>query len=312
LHRASSQRTIAVVSETPVPAWPKWKRRLWRVGRVVLLVYVGLICVNCMFQEQLIFPGTSSQGQKHAQIETTQAGDIVFLNTSRGDKIAVLFGKAVNQDHPETRPTLIFFYGNAMCLADAKDFCRGWRKLGANVLGVEYPGYGMSSGKAGEQALYAAADAAYDYLLSRPDIDKTKIIPVGLSIGTGVAIDLASRRPVAALALFAPYTSLDDLARHVMPFLPTGLILKHHFRNEQKIADLDMPILIAHGENDSIIPVEMSHRLVKAATKARVTTLFIDADHNDLFEVGGEQLDAALGKLIQQVMDRADASRGSP
>lgn len=268
-----------------------------------------------MLQEWVIFPGRQTQGRKYAIVNPHPDSELAELKTALGDRIYVLFGKARSPDgsirsDSATRPTLIFFYGNAMCLRDAVDFCRWWRKLGANVLGVEYPGYGMSSGKPGEKSFYAAADAAYDYLLSRHDVDKTRIIPLGLSIGTGVAVELACRRPVAALALFAPFTSLDDLASDVLPWLPTSWILRHHFRNEQKIASLELPILIAHGRHDSIIPQQMSLKLVKAAKKnAQITTVFVDADHNDLFDLAGDELDRALAAFIEQVSHSPPAQR---
>ena len=241
-------------------------------------------------------------------VQPTKSTEVVALKTSTGDQIYTLFGKATKPDRspdPDSasRPSLIYFYGNAMCLADTTELCRDWRQLGANVLAVEYPGYGMSSGKAGEAPFYAAAEAAYDYLAARPDIDKTKIIPFGQSLGTGVAVELATRRPVAGLALFSAYTSMDDMARLVLPIMPTWLILRHHFRNEQKIENLHCPILIVHGNHDSIIPVEMSHRLAAAAKNARVTELYVDSDHNDVFEKAGKEADEALAKLIEQVAE---------
>jgi pimeloyl-ACP methyl ester carboxylesterase len=294
------------MTQSPPTSGGQSKTRL-RIGRLLrdaLIIYLAVMLIVSMLQEWLIFPGHASQGKKYALVNPPMDSELVPLKTSTGDQIYVLFC----QNHTPGRPTLIFFYGNAMSLADAVGFCEGWRKLGANVLGVEYPGYGMSSGKPSEKAFYAAADAAYDYAVSRNDIDKTKIIPVGLSLGSGVAVDLASRKPVAGLMLFAAYTSLDDVAHKQLPWLPTSLILRHHFNSLQKIADLKIPILIAHGTHDSIIPTEMSHRLVAAATNAQVTSLFVDSDHNDLFELAGKQLDAAMAKFIEQIAS-ADNSR---
>ncbi|HEY7089341.1 MAG TPA: alpha/beta hydrolase [Tepidisphaeraceae bacterium] len=285
--------------------------------RIALAVYLGATLVLSMFQEWLIFPGQSTQGRRDAIVPPMRNSDLVQLDTSHGDRITILFGKAMTaegqiREDSSTRPSIIFFYGNAMSLADAVGFCLEWRKLGANVVGVEYPGYGMSTGKPGEQAFYAAGDAAYEYLLARGDINKTKIIPTGLSIGTGVAVDLASRKPVGGLALFAAYTSLDDLARHNFAWLPTSKILRHHFNNEKKIAGLRIPILIVHGRHDSIIPVWMSERLEKAATQAQVTRILVDTDHNDLFELAGDELNAAMSKLIEQVGAAPSPSPGTP
>lgn len=259
-----------------------------------------------MIQEQLIFPGHSSQGQRYARIQPVEDTELLPLKTAGGDQIYVLFGKVLDRNgrilaDSASRPTIIFFYGNAMTLSDCIGFCRTWRSMGANVVGVEYPGYGMSSGKPSETACYAAADAAYDYLLTRSDIDRSKIIPVGLSLGTGVAIDLASRKAVAAMVLFAPYTSMDDMAKVLAPWVPAGIILKHHFLSEEKIRHLKIPILIVHGENDRMIPPEMSRRLARAASGAQVRTLFVDSGHNDIFESAGQAVDAAMTELIQQI-----------
>jgi fermentation-respiration switch protein FrsA (DUF1100 family) len=289
----------------------RWKRLAWRAVRLVLLVYLGVMLVISLLQEWMIFPGRSTQGQKHALIKPMRDTELVQLTTSLGDRIYVLFGNALEttglkpRHDAARRPTLIFFYGNGMCLADGLDLLRDWQKLGANVLGVEYPGYGMSSGKPGEKAFNAAADAAYEWLVARPDIDKTKIIPLGLSIGSGPAVDLASRKSVAALVLLAPFTSLDDMARALLPWVPaSSKLLRHHFDNAGKIGNLSIPIFIAHGCRDSIIPCEMSAKLARAATKANVTRIEVECDHNDMFELAGDAINEEMAKVIAEVADR--------
>jgi pimeloyl-ACP methyl ester carboxylesterase len=276
--------------------------------RLFLIAYIVVILGVWMFQEQLIFPGHSAQGHPDTIVRPTREAELVPLKTAMGDQIYVLFGKANNHDRSiradaASRPTLIFFYGNGDNLANMSSICLDWRLLGTNVLGVEYPGYGMSSGSPGEEPFYAAADAAYDYLVQRSDIDKTRIIPVGQSLGTGVAVELATRKPVAGLILLSPYTSMKDMAQNMFPWLPTGLILKHHFNNEQKIGSLQIPVLIVHGKHDSLIPPEMSKRLAHAAAKASVTLTLVNTDHNDLFDQEDE-INAGIEKLIETAMSR--------
>jgi len=261
------------------------------------------------WQESVIFPGHALQGDREAAIHPAAGDELATLTTSLNDRIVVFFGKAMTHDgailsDSASRPTILFFYGNATILAYCLDLCQTWRHMGANVLGVEYPGYGLSSGKPSEQAFYAAADAAYDYLLSRNDIDKTKIVPAGLSLGSGVAVDLASRKSVAGLILFAPYTSLDDLGRTLIPWMPTNLILEHHFLSADKIKSLTIPILIIHGKLDTTIPARMSRELAAAATKAKVTTLFVESGHNDLFVSGQPQVDTAIAEFIERANTR--------
>ncbi|HWP40283.1 MAG TPA: alpha/beta hydrolase [Tepidisphaeraceae bacterium] len=286
-----------------------WRRPAMRLLRSIVLIYLGVLIVLSLLQDWLIFPGHATQGQKHAIVTALRDSQLITLHTSLGDRIVVHFGPALLptglsiRPDAASRPTLIFFYGNAMCLADAIGITRDWRKLGANVLEVEYPGYGMSGGKPGEQSFYAAADAAYDYLLTRGDIDRTKIVPVGLSLGSGPAVELATRRPVAGLVLLAAYTSLDDMAARAIPFLPTTRLLKHHFRNEDKIRTLSIPILIIHGIDDRIVPHDMSERLAKAAVNATVTKIDLPTDHNDLFELAGDDVNEAIARMINSIQN---------
>ena len=173
------------------------------------------------------------------------------------------------------------------------------RHDGFNVIVPDFLGYGMSSGTPGEAGCYAAADAAYDYLLSRNDIDRSKIVVIGWSLGGAAAIDLAARKPIAAIVTVSAFTSMAEMARAVVPFLPTSLMLRHHFENERKLSQIALPIFIAHGTRDEIVPFEMSDRLANAA-KGPVTRMSIDgAGHNDVFEAGGEELERAIASFIE-------------
>jgi fermentation-respiration switch protein FrsA (DUF1100 family) len=157
----------------------------------------------------------------------------------------------------------------------------------------EYLGYGMSGGEASERGCYAAADAAYAHLLERRDVDLGRIVAVGESLGGAVAIDLATRRPVAGLATFAAFSSVAEIGSSRYPLVPVSLFLRHPFDNARKIRQVRCPILLVHGERDATVPCRMQGRLASAAL-APVTLLTLgSAGHNDLFEVG----DTAAGAL---------------
>jgi fermentation-respiration switch protein FrsA (DUF1100 family) len=264
------------------------------------------VLVFYLMQTYLIFAGANTRGTRDAIVHPTADSELIQLKTKDGTPTVALFGKALTpdgqpRDDSAHRPTVIWFYGNAMCLNDCWDEFRHIRRLGANVMIVEYVGYGMAGGSPSEAGCYAAADAAYDHLISRPDIDKNKIVAAGWSLGAATAIDLASRRPVAGLATFSAFSNMQAMAHRLLPWFPSGLLLRHRFENTHKIATIDRPIFIAHGTSDSIIPPTMADEL-QAAAKGPVTRVKVSgADHNDLFQVGGPVLMRQFGDFLDRL-----------
>jgi uncharacterized protein len=205
------------------------------------------------------------------------------------------------RDDAADRPTLIYFYGNGDHLAHAVGAAQYFRTMGVNVLAVEYVGYGMATGRPSERAMYAVADAAYDHLLSRGDVNKDKIVPMGSSLGCAAAIDLAVRRPCAAIVCFSPFTSLPAMARDVAPWLPTRLLLSYEFDNVGKIEKFTGPIFLSHGRADTVVPYHMSERMLKAI-RGPVTFVPLEgAGHNDIFEVGADELRNRLRTFLDRL-----------
>jgi fermentation-respiration switch protein FrsA (DUF1100 family) len=283
-----------------------WRFWVVRIVRIPLLVYVGLLAVLFSFQTKIIFPGAETQGQREAVVEVKAGEQLVELKTARGEKVFALFGPALAPDgstdpSAASRPTLLYFYGNAMCLRASNDEFERFRRLGLNVMIPEFVGYGMSDGKPSESGCYATADAAYEHLLKRQDIDPNKIIAAGWSLGGAVAIDLASRKPLAGLIAFSTFTSMVDMSRRNFPLIPASILLRHRFENARKISRVRCPILLGHGRNDQLIPYSMMEKLVTSA-QAPVMRLSIDgAGHNDFYVVGGDKIYAAMRQFVEQL-----------
>jgi fermentation-respiration switch protein FrsA (DUF1100 family) len=293
----------------PPVARPRRRRWLVRLIGYPLVIYAGVTIVFFTLQTKMIFPGAETQGSPGAVVQPPPGSELVELTTPRGDRVVALFGKALAPNgsplgDASGRPTLLYFYGNAMCLNDCSEQFEKFRRLGANVLIPDYVGYGMSGGKPGELGCRETAEAAFDYLQSRSDIDHGRIVVAGWSLGGAVALDLASRHFVAGVATFCTFTSMADMARKLVPFLPVSLLLQHRFDNLTKIAHINCPMLIGHGVRDSIIPRAMADRLAEAA-KGPVTRVTIDeAGHNDFFQVGGERVRTALRRFIDELPRR--------
>ncbi len=252
----------------------------------------------------MIFSGRRTQGKAFAQVSAPMGSELVHLTTKNGKHIVALFEPALQDNgmrgkDPTHCITVLYFYGNGMCLNECLTQFDRLRRIGVNVLIPEYAGYGISDGSPSESNCYATADAVYDHLMARKDIDTHRIAAVGWSLGGAVAIDLASRRPVVGLATFSTFSTMTDEAHNQLPFLPTSLLLTNHLPSADKIAKVTCPIFMSHGTSDSIVPFRMMDLLCKAAGRP-VTFIPVEgADHVDIFRIGGHPLFHSLSDFLQ-------------
>ena len=255
------------------------------VGVPYMLITVLL--AGC--QEKLIFPGTATQGQAGAIVPETPSTKLVHLKLAGGTPIVARYDLTPRRD-PATASTVLLFYGNGQCAKTTGGVIYIFQQLGYNVLTPDYPGYGMSGGKPSETALYQTADACWNHLTQDTKLAPDQIHIVGWSLGTGVAIDLASRHTPATLTTISAYTSMTDMASRTAPWFPVKLILRHKFDSASKIAQVKSPILMIHGQSDTIIPHEMTQTLSRLTTAPTRTYYPASADHNDIFDVDTAEL----------------------
>jgi len=177
-------------------------------------------------------------------------------------------------------PTVIYFGGNAeevsWTLADAH-WPRDW-----SIAGLNYRGYGASEGTPGEPELSADTLAIYDAVTLRQDIDRTRIVVFGRSLGTALAAHLAAARPVAGAILVSPYDSLTAVGKEHYPWLPVSLLLRHRFDALADASRNRMPLLAVVGEADTIIPPERSRALFDAWEGPKTWLVVPGAGHNTL------------------------------
>lgn len=289
--------------------FPAIPRFVVRILKIIAISYIGVLVILFLLQTWIVFPGSSTQGQASAVPRAGVGATVVSLTTPTREHIIALHALALDEDgqvakNAKDQPTLIFFYGNAMCLAGAGPLIDRFRRLGFNVICPDYPGYGASSGKPSETGCRAAALAVLDYLVHDQHVEPGRIVVLGWSLGSAVAIDLAARREVGGLAVFSAFTSMVELAHHRFPFYPVSLLLRHRFESLDKIRSITVPTLIGHGKADPIVPFAMGQRLAEAAA-GPVETLWVDgAGHNDFFDRAGRSVDDALKRLGDRVAGR--------
>ena len=253
------------------------------------------------WQRAMIFPGAATRGTPEAQVTPPEEARLVALETVAGQSVTALLGEGTGDgDEPVT---VLYFYGNGMCLNDSLLEFRDFRRMGARVLIPDYVGYGMSTGEPSERGCYETADACWEFLRTREGGRPGKLVLGGWSLGAAVALDLAARHPgeVAGLMLFSAFTSLADVAQRIYPFLPVRLLLQYHFDNLAKIAAVTCPILIGHGELDSLNPPAMSDRLAMAAGGPVTRVVAEGAEHNEFFAAGGSDVRVGICTFLQKL-----------
>jgi fermentation-respiration switch protein FrsA (DUF1100 family) len=183
---------------------------------------------------------------------------------------------------PERQGVILFCHGNAGNLSFwTPTILSLMNRLGQSVLIFDYPGYGRSSGKPNESDCYAAAGAAYDWLVQTKQIPPQGVTIFGESLGGGVATDLAARKPHRALVLVKTFTSVPDMAKK-MPLASASASLVHNqFDNLAKIHRCSGPIFIAHGDRDRLIPFAQGEKLFQAAPQPKQFFTLKGCDHND-------------------------------
>src|SRR5262249_54941293 len=151
------------------------------------------------------------------------------------------------------------------------------QRHGFQVLLFDYRGYGGNPGTPSQNGLAADARATRAYLGSRSDVDLSRLVYFGESLGTAVALDLALRQPPAALVLRSPFTSIADVGQYHYPFLPVRLLLRDRFSAIDQIRRIRVPLLVIAGGRDRIVPIDNTRRLYEAAIAPKTLLILPDA-----------------------------------
>jgi len=230
---------------------------------------------------RLIYPG-ASRSVDVGQVERTlrPGEELAWQETTRDERIGLII-------HPPAgnQRWIVFFYGNGMTVAGTWDVRRWLGSTGYGVACVEYAGYGVSSGSPSEYGCYRSADAAITYLQRRASIPLDQVTLIGWSLGSAVAVDLASRRDVRAQVLLSPMTSLlacaIDLARVGKTSFAFG-----PFDALSRARSIGCPTLIVSGSQDALTRPWMANELAKAmGGHARLVSL-PGVGHNDMLRSG--------------------------
>ena len=174
-------------------------------------------------------------------------------------------------------PAVIFAHGNGELIDYWPELLARYRRLGMTLMLPEYRGYGRSDGSPSEAAMAQDMRRFYDLLVARDDVDPSRIVFHGRSMGGGAVCALARQRKPAAMILMSTFTSIRGMARR---YLVPGFLVRDPLDNLEVVRGLERPLLILHGERDSLVPHEHAVQLNQAAPSSRLISYPL-ADHND-------------------------------
>ncbi len=248
--------------------------KLKKIAIKFAVVYIIICAVMFGYQRKLMY-------LPHVSIEAPGAYglvDFTSLSIATTDNIKIQgWYKAAKPGYP----TIIYFHGNAGNLAHRAEYFSILRDAGFGVLGIDYRGYGASEGTPSEAGFYNDGRAAISYALKELSIPENKIIIYGESIGTGVAVQMATEYKLAALILQSPFMSMASAASFHYPWLPVNLLLEDRFDSASKIAAVHMPLLLLHGTDDTVVPISDGKGLFVLANEPKKSIYFANTGHNN-------------------------------
>ncbi|VXC16125.1 conserved hypothetical protein [Burkholderia sp. 8Y] len=243
----------------------------------VALAYLFALAALYWLQGRLVYPLEQIQAFVDATLEDRT--DVITLDTQDGLRLQARY-RAPPDAHSAT---VLLFHGNGEDLTQRGHIALELIEAGYGVLLAEYRGYGGNPGKPHEAGLYADARAAYAYAAARSPF----IVLHGYSLGSGVAVQLASEARIDALILEAPFTSIVDVAAARFRFFPVRALARDRYDNLSKIACVRAPVLIYGGTRDFVVPPVHFQRLFDAARGDKHLAMIEDADHLDAWRNGG-------------------------
>ncbi|MCU0253768.1 MAG: alpha/beta hydrolase [Acidobacteria bacterium] len=245
-------------------------------------------------QRAILFPRYLPRYAKQA---APPPGVEVLYVASPAGPVEAWFFPAPGARAASPAPAVICAHGNAEVIDRWVEEARRLQGLGLHVLLAEYRGYGRSAGAPSRAAIGADFVRFHDALVARPEVDPARLVYFGRSLGVAAVLELAVARPPRALILQSGFSSVADMARGYL--LPRALV-RDPFDNLSALRQTTAPVLILHGERDTIVPPEHARELA-AAAGPRAQLVLMDCDHNDC--PPAETLDAfwaGIGSFLRE------------
>ncbi|WFU41939.1 alpha/beta hydrolase [Bradyrhizobium sp. CB82] len=248
------------------------------IAIVIATGYLAGLVVLYVRQRDMLFP-IPPVGRTPPAAAGLPGAEEHVLTASDGEKVIVWHVPA-----KPGRPVILYFHGNGDSLAGLAGRFKAVTTDGTGLVALSYRGYAGSSGAPSEQGLLRDAAAAYAFTTARYAAERIAVW--GFSLGTGVAVAIASEHRIGKLILEAPYTSTVDVAASLFRFVPIRLLMRDRFRSDERIARVTVPLLVMHGTDDLVIPIVFGQRLFALAHEPKRFVRFPGGGHDNLDSFG--------------------------
>ena len=239
----------------------KFRNNLLQIILIIFFIYFLVLVFLYFYQRNLLYhPNENNYSEDKISV------DIENVRIKTSDNIELLGW--YHEKNLKDFKTLIFFHGNAGSLENRIHKLNHFRDMNINFLIIAWRGFSGNNGNPSEQGLYEDGKSAIDWLIKK-GVSEKNLILYGESLGTGVATHLAQNKNFAGVILETPFTSMIDAAKKFYPYIPVKLLLKDKFENYKKIKNINLPILIMHGEVDQLVPFSMGKKIYEIANEPK-------------------------------------------
>lgn len=238
---------------------------------LLIMVFLYLMQRSLIYFPQQDFPSPTEAGVPEMQVIRLTTSDDLVLNAWYRPPV------------DSGLPTVVYFHGNAGHIGHRAFIITPFLEEGYGILLLTYRGYSGNPGTPSEEGLYRDARAAMQYVIEQ-GVPNRCIVVYGNSIGAAVATQMATEYEVGTVILQSPFTSLADVGHTHYPFLPVRWLIKDRYDSVSKGKQIKAPIMLLHGTDDRIIPVDLSRRLFLALPEPKEAHYIKNRGHNDLFQ----------------------------
>ena len=271
---------------------------MWSIALALLLYGAILIWFRANEERLIFFPEVGPVG-----LPGPESGLVAQRITIRtADRLRLIGWSVAPPPGDAGGRWALILHGNAGNIATPGriEHTRQLHRLGLGIVAVDYRGYGESEGRPTESGLYIDARAAYEFLRDSLGAPASRIVIYGHSLGSAVAVELASTVVAGGLIVEGGFTSVPDLGAEIYPWLPVRALARSRFDALDRIGNVRMPILCIHGRDDATIPIAQGRRLFAGAPDPK-EFLAVAGGHDDAYQVGRAEYEMGIRRFLAQL-----------